>query len=108
VQGLAQVAGIETLYRQILGQFLVGQTDAAERASAAVQEGDWPTAEQVAHNLKGTAAQIGAFPLRTLAERLQDLTHGQRAGAELDTLLQDTKQELKNVITRARLILEQG
>jgi len=108
VQGLAQVAGIETLYRQILGQFLVGQSDAAERVSAAVREGDWPTAEQVAHNLKGTAAQIGAFPLRTLAERLQDLTHGQRAGAELDTLLQDTEQELKNVITRARLILEQG
>ena len=107
-RGLAQVAGIEALYHQILEQFAAGQHDAAERICAAVRAADWHTAEQIAHNLKGTAAQIGAMPLHRMAERLQHLSHAQQAGDELDALLRDALQELQAVIASAKAILEQG
>ncbi|NML28442.1 PAS domain S-box protein [Zoogloea dura] len=107
-QGLAQVAGIETLYHQILEQFVAGQRDAAERIGAALRAADWHTAEQIAHNLKGTAAQIGAMPLHRMAGRLQHLTHARQAGDELDALLRDTLQEMQAVIASAKAILAQG
>ena len=68
--GLRQSLGRRALYVSLLERFVDGQRDYPERMSAALDGEDWPTAERLAHTLKGVAAQIGAIELRELAERL--------------------------------------
>lgn len=100
-RGLMQVAGREELYRQILAQFVAGHADAAGRIHSAVENGSWKEAEFISHNLKGSAAQIGAMALRHIAEQLQHLTHDHQAGAEFDALMREAEAEISNVVLAA-------
>ncbi|MEN9317229.1 MAG: hypothetical protein RIS35_3622 [Pseudomonadota bacterium] len=68
--GLKQSLGRRALYMSLLERFVAGQRDFPERIEAALARADWPTAERLAHTLKGVSAQIGATELRDLAERL--------------------------------------
>ena len=84
--GLRQVMGREALYRNLLARFISGQADAPVRLAAAIAAADWITAERIAHTLKGTAAQIGAGGIRTLAERLEHAIHQRRPAVVLEPL----------------------
>ncbi|HOW61328.1 MAG TPA: response regulator [Candidatus Contendobacter sp.] len=84
--GLRQVAGHDALYRRLLAQFVANQTDAPARIAAALAASDWPTAERVAHTLKGVAAQIGAGAIRALAEQLEQATHQHQPATVLGPL----------------------
>uniref|UniRef100_UPI0025FFE517 Hpt domain-containing protein n=1 Tax=uncultured Thiodictyon sp. TaxID=1846217 RepID=UPI0025FFE517 len=69
--GLRRCLGQEGLYRSLLGKFIAGQRDFPLRLAGALAAGDWPTAQRLAHTLKGSAAQIGAMAVRDLAEELE-------------------------------------
>jgi two-component system, sensor histidine kinase and response regulator len=69
--GLSLVRNRENLYLSILGKFIKTERDSLDRTRAALTANDWETAERLAHSLKGLAAQIGARPLRDVAEALQ-------------------------------------
>ncbi len=84
--GLRQVMGREALYRNLLARFVSSQADAPVRLAAAIAAADWITAERIAHTLKGTAAQIGAGGIRTLAERLEHAIHQRRPAVVLEPL----------------------
>jgi len=96
--GLQNAMGREALYFSLLGRFAAGQADFARQMQAAVGTADWPTAERLAHTLKGVAAQIGATELRTLAARLEAAVQQRAAPSVLELALADTAPRLAELI----------
>ncbi len=84
VAGMRRVGGRAKLYLDVLRKFRDGQDSAAERITAALQSGDRPAAERIAHTLKGLAGTIGAKELQESALAVeQDLHHGLEPGDSL-------------------------
>lgn len=82
VLGLQRALGRPALYADMLRRFAEGQRHVARDLSAAVQAQDWEQAERLAHTLRSVAANIGAQPLSSEAEALeQALRSGQRSAA---------------------------
>jgi two-component system, sensor histidine kinase and response regulator len=67
VAGLKRVAGNGTLYRDLLGKFVAGQSGAPEAIRAALDAGDRELAERLAHTLKAVAGNIGAKSVQDAA-----------------------------------------
>ncbi len=66
-----RLSGCNALYLGMLEKFVHGRADAASRIALAIAESDWAGAERIVHTLKGTAAQIGATEIRSLADQLE-------------------------------------
>lgn len=79
--GLKQALNKPALYLSLLRQFVQGQHSACARIEAAIQAGDWATAEREAHTLKGTAKTIAAAKIPELAQEMETLLH-QKPGAD--------------------------
>ncbi|MES2939895.1 MAG: response regulator [Pseudomonadota bacterium] len=76
--GLSRMAGKKTLYLSMLRRYASGQRDAGSQIRAALQAGDRPTAERLAHTLKGVSGSVGASDIQALAGTLEDaLRQGQ-------------------------------
>src|SRR5208282_2458853 len=54
-----RVAGNRRLYRDLLGQFVAKQANAAAQISAALEGEDLKLAERIAHTVKGVAGNLG-------------------------------------------------
>ena len=97
-QGLRQLQGRELLYLRLLRKFVSGQADLPARLAAALAAGDWAQAERLAHTLKGVAAQLGALPLRDLAERLELALRERQAPALIEPLRQAIEHSLPALV----------
>ncbi|MBT1073398.1 response regulator [Pelotalea chapellei] len=86
--GVRRVGNLK-LYLEILRKFKDGQSDAAERITAALQSGDRPGAERIAHSLKGLAGTIGATELQSSALAAEQELH--RGLEPVDSLARLTK-----------------
>ncbi len=87
--GLRRTAGNVGLYHRLLSSLANTQADAAERVAAALRERDDPAARQIAHTVKGVAANLGATALAEAASRLENtLQAGQPSGDDLDLFRQ--------------------
>lgn len=64
---------------------------------AAIAAGDWPTSARLAHNLRGTAATIGAKQVASAAGRLETAIRA-ACYAEIDPLLDDVTQKLQVLV----------
>ena len=85
--GLKRVRGKQSLFLDLLGKFLAGQTGAAQAIQAALAAGDPALAERAAHTLKGTAGNIGASHLQDEAMAVEmGLREGLPVTAELERL----------------------
>ena len=73
---LRRVGGKAKVYFDVLKKFRDGQSDAPERIAAALQSGDWLSAERVAHSLKGLAGTIGSSELQEVAWMVEQDLHG--------------------------------
>ena len=70
--GINRVARKLELYIRLLKKFRDAHVGAfANQFGAALAAGDWPTAQRLAHTLKGTARTLGANTLGDLAEALE-------------------------------------
>jgi signal transduction histidine kinase/DNA-binding response OmpR family regulator/HPt (histidine-containing phosphotransfer) domain-containing protein len=69
--GLKRVAGNRRLYRDLLGQFVDKQGNAAAQISAALKDGDQKLAERIAHTVKGVAGNIGISDVQSAAQKLE-------------------------------------
>jgi CheY-like chemotaxis protein/HPt (histidine-containing phosphotransfer) domain-containing protein len=69
--GLKRVAGNVRLYRSLLEQFVAKQSDADLRITEALESGDRPTAERLAHTLKGVAGNLGISGLQQAAAKVE-------------------------------------
>lgn len=67
--GLRRVGGNIRLYRALLKQF--AEDHAVTELQTALKKGDYTTAAQVAHTVRGMAGNIGARTLSGLAEQLE-------------------------------------
>lgn len=105
--GLATCGQNPTLYRRLLLGFVRDYTDFESAFVTACQGGDAALPRRLAHNLRGTAACIGA---RELAERARMLEHAcERSAedAEREALLGEAVRALKPVLRElAELELE--
>jgi len=95
VAGLALAGNRPSLYRQLLRDFAQDHADSVTRLRAAVRDGDRPGAARIAHNLKGTAANLGA---RTLERNLQAFERAQREGEPLGDTLSRVEQALVELL----------
>jgi CheY-like chemotaxis protein len=93
--GLALAGNRTSLYQQLLRDFAQDHADSVTRLRAAVRAGDRPEAARIAHNLKGTAANLGA---RTLERSLQAFERAQREGEPLGDTLSRVEQALAELL----------
>ena len=100
--GLRRVLGNEALYRQLLGQFLVGQAALPERLAQALATGDLALARHLAHGCKGVAATLGAEAVAQAAAALEQQLRGSATAAQCEPLLADLAAQLDPLLEQLR------
>jgi len=93
--GLARAGHKPALYRQLLNEFALDHGGSAERLQASVDAGDAAVAARIAHNLKGTAANLGA---RTLEQSLRSFERAQREHLDVAEALDAVRVALDEVL----------
>ncbi len=94
--GLRRVAGNKHLYLSLLGQFVDGQTNAAEAIREALALGETEEAERRAHTVKGVAGNIGAMDASTAAAKVEQRIKGNETEG-LESALKTLAKELERV-----------
>ncbi len=69
--GLRRVLGKGSLYLKMLNRFVSSQRQAVSTIRAALDAGDLPMAERLAHTSRGSAGNIGASRLESLASAIE-------------------------------------
>jgi len=108
--GLRHALGREALYVSLLRKLVSGQRDFSARLATALDSGDPATAERLAHTLKGLAAQVGAGPLRDIAEQIELGVRRSESATALAALQAELAPRLMTLIDAiaARLPKEQA
>jgi two-component system sensor histidine kinase/response regulator len=76
--GLSRMAGKKPLYLAMLKRYASGQGAVGQQIREALAKGDVPTAERLAHTLKGVSGNVGATAVQGCAAALeQSLREGQ-------------------------------
>jgi two-component system sensor histidine kinase/response regulator len=97
---LRRVQGKQPLYIKMLQQFVDKQISTPSDIQNALQDGDWQTAERLAHTLKSLAGNIGAESLQESAEELELALRIQQSPPEIEQVLGNTSQLLDTLITQ--------
>jgi HPt (histidine-containing phosphotransfer) domain-containing protein len=97
-QGLRRVMGKEPSYLKMLRKFISGQRDTLRHTRDALEQGDWPTAERLAHTLKAVAGNIGASRVQADAAALEAVLHQRHAVADTLPLLEAASVSLDGLI----------
>jgi CheY-like chemotaxis protein len=100
VNGLRRVLGKKSLYLSMLRKFRDGQRSVLSEILAALSAQDWPTAEILAHTLKGVCGNVGANGLQQLAALLEGAIKERRARPEVDARLEDLKAPLATLMAQ--------
>jgi len=97
VAGLRHANGNSDLYIRMLRTFAIDFDGFASKVEPILESGDWLAASSQAHTLKGLAATLGAWDVRTLATGLEQAIRGKdlvfarqhlaQTGSSLDSLL---------------------
>jgi two-component system sensor histidine kinase/response regulator len=93
-EGLARVAGNQTLYQKLLRQFGEQAATVTAQVTTALDQGYNALAERLAHTLKGVAGNIGAKPVQAAAGKLEKLIRSQAAAPAVATAI----EEVANVL----------
>ena len=94
VAGMRRMLGKKDLYLKLLRKFETGQHDAPDRIRAALDAGDQPLAERLAHTLKGVAGNLGAEAVQASASAVEQAIRDRQALGEIDVLLGACRQAL--------------
>lgn len=92
---LSRLGGREDLLERFVGMFLKGVTERFEQLRRSVTDNDGESLKNLAHSIKGMAANIGAERVRKLVERLEDQGCNDTV-AVAETFLPELKQELES------------
>jgi signal transduction histidine kinase/CheY-like chemotaxis protein len=69
--GLKRVIGKKIFYLEMLKKYVQNQGDAPAKILRSLEDGDYPTAERLAHTTKGVSGNIGATGIQELAARVE-------------------------------------
>jgi HPt (histidine-containing phosphotransfer) domain-containing protein len=108
---LENVDGQRSRLEKRAGSFVREYASAPRILREALQAGDHPRLQALAHNLKSSAAYVGAFELSTVAARLeQDLRAGlfDRVGIQVPSLVNAADTVLSGLAQMAALALPQA
>jgi CheY-like chemotaxis protein len=97
-QGLRRVLGKKPVYAKMLHKFMHSQSNALELIESALSEDDWPSAERIAHTLKGVAANLSATRVQGDAGRLGDALRDRTHMETVVSLAQQANQSLGELI----------
>ncbi|WP_326539612.1 response regulator [Pseudorhodoferax sp.] len=100
--GLRRVMGKQALYRRLLEKFATGQAQTPRAITQALDAEDAPTAERLAHTLKGVAGNIGAGGLQERAGMLEEALRQRQPRAAVDALLASTAASLQALLDALR------
>jgi two-component system sensor histidine kinase/response regulator len=82
--GMRRMMGKKTLYLTMLRRYIEGQRNCAAELRQALDNGDWPTAERLAHTAKGVSGNIGAVQVPGRAEALELAIHNKCPRGEVE------------------------
>lgn len=86
--GLTRMMGKKPLYLAMLRRFADGQGGCGAGVRAALDAGDWATAERLAHTAKGVGGNIGAMDLPLHAAELETALRERRPRADVEPRLE--------------------
>jgi len=103
--GLRRTLGKRPLYFNMLRKFIKGQATACNEVVAALDAGDYDTAERIAHTTKGVAGNIGATAIQGLAAELEAAIHGRAARDVIDAALTRVANPLAELVGQLQLAM---
>ena len=92
--GLLRTNNNPALYATLLKKFVLGHAHAAQHISSCLDGQDRPTAERIAHTLKGVAGNLGATALQSSAEALESSLRHVEPSEQTLPLLADLADQL--------------
>ncbi len=111
--GLRRVLGKAEQYVSLLRKFISGQKDFTPTLRGLLAQDDWPTAERMAHTLKGVAGNIGASGLQQMAAQLEQALRQKEAAkvpaalAEVDDLLQKLLFSIQAALPAEKVVVDE-
>jgi len=96
--GLLRTANNPAFYISLLKKFVASQVDAVQHINRSLEDGDRPSAERIAHTLKGVAGNLGATALQASAEALESSLRQAAATEQTLPLLADMAERLAHFI----------
>jgi CheY-like chemotaxis protein len=108
IEGLDVEAGFKLvmhnaeLYHQLLRNLVTNYEHIAENIAQALNEGDYPLAERLAHTFKSVAAGVGAHQPSTLAGNIENSIRKGASKKRLDSLIDSLAESLSDLIPRLK------
>ncbi|MDQ7835644.1 MAG: PAS domain S-box protein [Humidesulfovibrio sp.] len=97
--GLERFLGDRELYLEVLKNFRDRHADQVARIRQALANGDTPGARQLAHVVRGVAANVSALGVFAAASALEQALDEAQADAQLDVLVDTLERELAQVMS---------
>jgi two-component system sensor histidine kinase/response regulator len=108
ITGLRRMMGKRPLYLAMLRRYVEGQRNCPAELRRALDQGDWATAERLAHTAKGVSGNIGAVRVLDCAEALELAIRNQHPRNEVDGHLQGFEGCLGELIAGIEASLPQA
>jgi len=96
--GLMRTNNNPAFYASLLRKFVAAQTHAVLSVRQSLQQGDTPTAERIAHTLKGVSGNLGASVLQASAEALETALRTNAPTAQVIALADQAELHLARLI----------
>lgn len=97
--GLERFLGDRELYLEVMKNFRDRHADQVARIRQALANGDTPGARQLAHVVRGVAANVSALGVFAAASALEQALDEAQADAQLDVLVDTLERELAQVMS---------
>jgi signal transduction histidine kinase/CheY-like chemotaxis protein len=99
---LRRTGGSRRRYESLLSRFADSQAQAVQEIRNALAAGDIPTAERIAHSLKGAAGNLGATPLADESAKAETAV---KSGRSIDSALDSLEASLRDTVKAIRQAL---
>jgi len=106
--GMRRMMGKKPLYLAMLRRYVDGQRSCPAELRHALDTGDWPTAERLAHTAKGVSGSIGAVQVPERAEALELAIRNKRPRGEVEQHLHGFEDCLVELIAGIEQSLPQA
>ncbi|HEY6609847.1 MAG TPA: ATP-binding protein, partial [Pseudomonas sp.] len=104
-EGLQRVLGDHNLYLDLLRRLVVSEQDTPGNIRQALARGDAPTAQRLAHTLKGLAGTVGANAVMACAAELEQAIHTALPATDTELALAQLKARLSPLLAELQQFL---
>lgn len=104
-EGLQRVLGDHSLYLDLLRRLVVSEQDTPGNIRQALARGDAPTAQRLAHTLKGLAGTVGANAVMACAAELERAIHDDLPAAATEQALAQLEDRLSPLLAALQQFL---